>query len=195
MRGLPAQFADGSCGWKENVVRMKTLEEALGRYDGKATDVLAEIRATFGSQETLLSELVPLAAHKDAMISDGATWLIKALLGDGGRLTGSETEALLGRLDAITSWQAQLHICQSVGHLAVPTHLARTSADWFEALLKNNRPFLRAWSMDALQELASQDVEMAGRAAAALQAAEQDPAASVRARARARKWKRRSGSR
>lgn len=172
---------------------MKMLEEVLGRCDGKATDVLAEIRATFGSQKTFLSELVPLAAHKDAIVSDGATWLIKAVLDDGGRLTDSETEALLGRLDAITSWQAQLHICQSVRHLAVPKHLASTCADWFEALRKSNRPFLRAWSMDALQELASQDVEFAGRAAAALQAAEQDPAASVRARAR--KWKGRTGSR
>ena len=166
---------------------MKTLEEALGRYDGKATDVLAEIRTTFRSQETFLSELVPLAAHKDAMISDGATWLIKALLDDGDRLTGSETEALLGGLDAITSWQAQLHICQSVRHLVVPTHLASNCADWFEALLTSNRPFLRAWSMDALQELASRDATLGDRAAAALQAAEQDPAASVRACAR--RWK------
>ena len=166
---------------------MKTLEEALRRYDGKTTEGLAQIRTAFGSQETFLSELVPMAVHKDATVSDGATWLIKALLDDGGRLAGSETEALLGRLDAITSWQAQLHICQAVRHLAVPTHLARNCADWFEALLRSNRPFLRAWAMDALQQLASREAVLGDRAAAALQAAEQDPAASVRARAR--RWK------
>ena len=170
---------------------MKTLEQALGRYDGNATELLTEIRAAFGARQTFLSELVSLASHEEAPISDGATWLIKALLDDGGRLTGSETEALLGGLDAITSWQAQLHVCQSVRHLTVPTHAASSSADWFEALLNSNRPFLRAWSMDALQELASHNATLGDRAATALEAAEQDSAASVRARAR--KWKRRKG--
>ena len=53
---------------------METLEEALGRYDGKATDGLAEIREAFGARQTFLSELVALASHEEASISDGATW-------------------------------------------------------------------------------------------------------------------------
>lgn len=172
---------------------MKTLEQALARYDGKATDALAEIRAAFGDQRTFLSELVSLTAHEDALIADGASWLIKAQLDDGARLTSSETEALLSHLDAITSWQAQLHICQSVRHLEVPKHLTKTCADWLAALLISERPFLRAWSMDALQELAQRDAELAARAATTLAAAEQDSAASVRARAR--RWRRRAKSR
>ncbi len=163
---------------------MKTLEQALARYDGKATDTLAEVRAAFGDRRTFLSELVSFATHEEATVADGATWLIKAQLDDGARLTSSETEALLGHLSAITSWQAQLHICQSVRHFDVPAHLANTCADWFEELLTSDRPFLRAWSMDALQELALRNAELAERAETALAAAEQDPAASVRARAR-----------
>ena len=167
---------------------MKTLEQALARYDGKATDTLAEICTAFGDRRTFLSELVFLATHQEATVADGATWLIKVQLDDGARLTSAETEALLGHLSAITSWQAQLHICQSVRHFDVPAHLANNCADWFDALLTSDRPFLRAWSMDALQQLAQQNTELAERAAAALRDAEQDPAASVRARAR--KWKR-----
>ncbi len=163
---------------------MTELEEALARYDGKATDILLEIRAVFGDRESFLSELVGLAAHDDAAVSDGATWLIKARLEDGARLTGSETDALLGRLQAIASWQAQLHICQSLQRLAVPEPLTEAVADWLTPLLTSERPFLRAWSMDALQELASRNASLAASAEAALDAALQDSAASVRARAR-----------
>ena len=66
-------------------------------------------------------------------------------------------------------------------------HFVTNCADWFETLLKNDRPFLRAWSMDALQKLAQQDAELAQRADTALAAAEHDPAASVRVRAR--RWR------
>ena len=172
---------------------MNRLEEALKRYDGKTTEGLAEIRAAFGDRPTFLSDLAGLATHDDPLVSEAATWLIKAQLEDGARLTGSETEALLGRLDRVTSWQAQLHICQSVRHFEVPTQLAIDCVEWCEALLTHDRPFLRAWSMDALQELARQNAELAQRAEMALAAAEQDPAASVRGRAR--RWRKRAKSR
>ncbi len=172
---------------------MNRLEEALRRYDGKTTDGLAEISAAFGDRHSLLSELVGLATHEEALVSEAATWLIKAQLDNGARLTGPETEALLGRLDRVTPWQAQLHICQSVRHFDVPTQLAIDCVEWFEALLTSDRPFLRAWSMDALQELAQQNAELAQRTEMALAAAEQDPAASVRSRAR--RWRKRAKSR
>ena len=166
---------------------MNTLEAALKSYDGKAASILSEIRAKFGGQSAFLPELVRLAAHEDAHVSDGATWLIKDLLEDGVRLTPSQTEDLIGHLDAMSSWQAQLHICQSVRYLEASAPLADVCADWLTPLLRSDRPFLRAWSMDALQHLALRSATLAGRAEAALNAAEQDPAASVRARAR--RWR------
>lgn len=168
---------------------MNTLEEALKSFDGKATTILTEIRATFGGEEALLSGLVPLVAHAETQVSDGATWLIKDLLDDGVRLTPSQIEDLIGQLDAATSWQAQLHLCQSIRHLEIPEHQTIPCADWLAPLLQSERPFLRAWSMDALQHLASRNSKLGGAAKIALAAAEQDPAASVRARARNwRKW-------
>ena len=166
---------------------MNTLEAALKSYDGKATGILSEIRASFGGRPAFLAELVRLAAHDDAPVSDGATWLIKNLLEDGVRLTRSQTEDLVGRLKAMSSWQAQLHICQSVRYLEASAPLADACADWLTPLLQSDRPFLRAWSMDALHHLAVRSANLAGRAEAALDAAEQDPAASVRARAR--RWR------
>lgn len=169
---------------------MGTLDEALKNYDGKTTTILSDIRAAFGSRQTFLSDLVLLVVHEDARISEGATWLIKALLDDGVRLTPRQTEDLIGHLDAISSWQAQLHICQSVRHLETSAHLTDACADWLTLFLRSDRAFLRAWSMDALQHLALRSAKLAGRAEATLDAAEQDPAASVRARARG--WRKRT---
>ncbi len=163
---------------------MNTLEEALKSFDGKATAILSEARATFGDEESLLSGLVPLAAHPESRISDGATWLIRDLLDDGVRLSPSRTEDLVGHFNAAKSWPAQLHLCQSIRHLDLPEHLATRCADWLKPLLQSDRPFLRTWSMDALQHLALRNTNLAGDAKTALDAAEQDPAASVRARAR-----------
>lgn len=163
---------------------MKRLRDALGNFDGKAVSMLSEIRAELGGRKTFVSELVALAADGEATVSDGATWLIKNLLDDGAQLTPSQTEELIDNLDAITTWQAQLHICQSVQNLDVPAQQTGAFADWLTPLLQSERPFLRAWSMDALQNLALQNPELVRHASAALEAARQDSAASVRARAR-----------
>ncbi len=166
---------------------MTSLEEALGQFDGKETAVLLEIRVAFGDGAAFRDDLVRLAGQGQAPIASGATWLIKALLDDGVRLTPSQTEALVGDLDALRSWQAQLHVCQSVGRLELSVLQAGTCADWAASLVHSDRPFLRAWAMDALQHLASRSPHARSLAEAALAAAEQDPAASVRARAR--KWR------
>ena len=163
---------------------MNRLRHALGNFDGKAVSMLAEIRAEFGGRKTFVSELVSLAADDEGAVSDGATWLIKNMLDEGNRLTSSQTEDLINCLDAIATWQAQLHVCQSVRHLDVPARQTEAFADWLDPLLQSDRPFLRAWSMDALQHLASRNPNLRRRADASLDAAQRDPAASVRARAR-----------
>lgn len=163
---------------------MKRLRDALANFDGKAVSMLSEIRAELGGRKTFVAELVSLAGDDEGAIADGATWLIKNLLDEGARLTPSQTADLINRLDAITTWQAQLHICQSAGQLDVQVQQTGAFANWLTPLLRSDRPFLRAWSMDALQHLAARNAKLKRRAAAALDAAEQDSKASVRARAR-----------
>ncbi|WP_421723142.1 hypothetical protein [Bauldia sp.] len=167
---------------------MSTIEEALARFDGKATTILSEIRAKFGGEPTFVSEVVRLASAKNPQISDGSTWLIKNCLEDGVRLTPSQTEDLVAHLDAVTSWQAQLHICQSLQYMEIPARLADLFAAWLTPLLRSDRPFLRAWSMDALQHLASRSPKLSRQAEDALETAGRDSSASVRARAR--RWRR-----
>ena len=163
---------------------MSELSNDLRAYDGKAVTLLSEAEVKHGARPTYLAELVVLAASDEAHVSDGATWLLKAGLEKGRGLKLKETKALIGSLEVITSWPAQLHICQMAHLLAVPQADAAAFAAWLGGLLGHKRPFLRAWSMSALVAVAGQHSAHAAQAEAALQAAREDPAASVRARVR-----------
>jgi len=84
----------------------------------------------------------------------------------------------------LTDWAAVLHLCQSVQYLTVSEENALALAQWLALMLAHQRPFVRAWALDAMGRLAAQDRRFEEQFAEALGAAQQDPAASVRARAR-----------
>lgn len=163
---------------------MPKLYDALCAYDGKAITLLSEAQAKHGKTPTFLTELVALAASENSRVSEGATWLIKANLEKGIRLTPDQTQNLVENLKKVTTWQAQLHTCHSFEYFDIPVDQASSVADWLIPLLQHQRPFLRAWSMNAFQILAAQHKKYLKQAKAALTDAEKDPAASVRARAR-----------
>ncbi len=163
---------------------MSELLSDLAAYDGKAVTLLSEAEARHGARPGYLSELVAMSACQQAQVCDGATWLLKASAEKGKAPSAEEIGALIDTLPKISSWPAQLHICQMVGLISVPAASAAALADWLSGLLRHERPFIRAWSMSALSSLARQHAEYAAQAAAALQAAKVDGSASVRARAR-----------
>ncbi len=163
---------------------MSKLLKVLSAFDGKAISILSEAQAKYGEASTFLSELIELTASQEPNVSDGATWLIKANLEQGTRLTTVQTRNLIKNLEHVTTWQAQLHLCQSFDYLTIAGAQASSIADWLTPLLKHKRPFIRAWSMNAFHILADQHKKFSRQAKAALAEAEKDPAASVRARAR-----------
>lgn len=165
---------------------MSPLISALQAFDGKAVSVLSEARVRFGAQPDFQNTLVHLAVSDAPRMSEGATWLIKDILSTGGCLSAGEVNVLFGSISKVTAWQAQLHICQSFEYLEVPTAHDGAVLAWLQPLLCAKRPFLRAWSMNALQHLSQRSVRFEGPAQTALHQAADDDAASVRARAR--KW-------
>lgn len=157
------------------------LRRALTEYDGKATTILSEAAAEHRHLETFLSNLVTLASDTEDTVSDGATWILKAELEAGTDLAKPDTKRLITSLTRITAWQAQLHICQSLSRITVPKAQQPDLEKWLAPLLTAKRPFLRAWSADALSRLwgASPETD------ALLTRMETDSAGSVRARIRA----------
>ena len=156
----------------------------LAQFDGRATTLLGEAESAFHEQPGYRSALVQLAADAEGTVSSAATWLLKSWLEKGGAITARQTAELCSQLPGVTSWQAQLHLCQSIRFLDVTKGDADAVHRWLMPLLAHDRPFVRAWSLDALASLARQHSHLHAALAKALEHAGQDEAASVRARTR-----------
>lgn len=163
----------------ENTVLERVLE-----FDGKATASLEAACTAVGRDFNGFAQLFDLAASKDSRLQIAATWAIRKLLELGAEMTAKYCTTFIETAAQQTAWEAQLHIVQSVQFIrneSLDTQkLAAIISPWHKA----KRPFLRAWTLDALCHLAQQNPSLKDSAAALLANAEEDPAASVRARAR-----------
>ena len=160
------------------------LARALREYDGKAVSLLNETIARFGGEAWFYDAVVDLCGDEASYVAEAATWIVKAHLDEGGDFAPEQTERYLDAVHGLKSWQAQLHACQSIDRLVVEAEQAASLADWLEPLLTHERPFLRAWSLNALCRLAEAHPALEPRARKGLDRAAEDDAASVRARAR-----------
>ncbi|MEM7300166.1 MAG: hypothetical protein AAF468_03700 [Pseudomonadota bacterium] len=160
------------------------LRGSLAEFDGKAVSLLTETEAMLGSRPGYLDGLIAVAGDREVSVGDGATWLFKSALESGQTLSVGQSEHLIATLPDLKGWAAQLHICQSVRYFSLDETQAEVVAGWLEPLLAHKRPFLRAWSLDAIWCLAKSHDKLRDRADTALSNAENDDAASVRARAR-----------
>lgn len=164
------------------------LRKNLNDFDGKAISFLGEAETVLCTQEGYIDALIALLAERKGHLASGASWLLKSALEGASDLTPDQIAGLIKRLPDVDDWSAQLHICQMIRLLPglgdVSGKLARDLADWLTAWLDHKRPFIRAWSLDALGALAKQHGDHAAVFNDALAAALSDEAASVRARAR-----------
>ena len=160
------------------------LRHDLLVFDGRDTTALGEIAARYEVDLGYLDGLVALADDADDQISGGATWLIKAFLEAEGKMTKPQSRMLISKLDGVKNWASQLHLCQVVRYLSPSREGAKEIVRWLSPLLSHDRPFLRAWSLDALYHMSAHHPIFASKAEEALKSATRDQAASVRARAK-----------
>ena len=168
----------------QSAMTASKLEIHLTEYDGKAVSLLSEARAMCQTSPDYIEELITLCADPRPVVSDGATWILKAELEDGLNLSPDLTQRLVGALDNIQSWAASLHLCQSVERLSLTSSQADHFLEWARGFADHPRPFLRAWSLHARVVLGRETDRHHAEAEEALRKAETDKAASVRARAR-----------
>lgn len=156
------------------------LRAELAAYDGRSPTILSELSARHRSDADFLSDLVRFVSDATPVISEGATWIIKAELEAGQTLSPHDVQRLIRALDGVTAWQAQLHICQSLRYIPVQQDQTGELETWLNGMLDAPRPFLRAWAVDALCKVHGPSAQTM----ALLLQMETDKAASVRARVR-----------
>ena len=178
------------------------LVAGLSAYDGRDTKFLQALADQHAASADYVDCLIKCFDRNPTTIADGASWLLLAHLrggGDGGGgdnsdgdgdgcyggdLTPRLVDGLIAQTNVLTSWAAQLHICQSLRLIPLDADQALVLAEWLRPLLGSEKPFVRAWSLDAFLHVCTLLPSHAGEGRMALEAALNDPAASVRARAR-----------
>lgn len=161
-----------------------TLRETLAAFDGHAVSLLAEARAEFSGQAGYGAALLALLDESAPLIQRAVSWLILEDAKEARAVSPDQMAGIAPRLEGLTDWMAALHLLQVMDHIRAPQSSPEALAGWARRYLTHDRPFLRAWSMSALQRLAAHAPDLRDVAARALSQAAQDPAASVRARAR-----------
>lgn len=167
-----------------NAARTDALSQALFDFDGKSTGPLERFAAAYSADAKLVEELCDFAASKDNNLQAAATWLLKRYGVTGADLSPSQTETLLGLLVQETGWLARIHVLQMMQTLTVPSSLAALLMSALAEQAAGANTFIRAWSVHGAAALADQHPAYRDSALDLLAAAEQDDAASVRARIR-----------
>ena len=171
------------------------LRDRLAEFDGRAMSLLGEAEAALGGEPGYIDALLALisdAPDPKGLVGSGPTWLLKSFLEKGGARSAEQTQKLIATLPQEADgahWSTSLHLCQSIRYLDLSgagsaALWVSTLWVWVKPLLAHKRPFVRAWSLDALGHLAKADEGYRENFEEALRRASEDPSASVRARAR-----------
>lgn len=156
----------------------------LASFSGSEISLLGEVEAKLQTRPEYVSALIELCGRETGAIDTGVTWLLKSHLERGRRLDSDMQTQLLERLADIRAWAACLHLCQLVRYLDLSSVSSGKIVIWAENLCTHDRPFVRAWALDALCFASNTVSSFQALAKKRFEHAESDPKASVRARAR-----------
>ena len=164
--------------------RRDALAQALFDFDGKSVGPLERFAAERRADANLIAELCDFAASGDANLQAAATWLLKRFGVTGAQLKPSQSETLLRLLMQETGWLPRIHVLQMMDGLCLPAALAPPLMEALAAQARGANAFIRAWSVHGAAVLADQHPVYREGVLDLLAEAEQDDAASVRARIR-----------
>lgn len=146
------------------------LKGWYGRYAKDADFTAVLVSAITSSNETLQHH---------------GSWLLKHHMEKKGALTPQQWNAIASHLVNLTQWGVLLHLCQCMTHTpALDEQSISLLADFLRRCANHKKPFVRAWAITGMHELAKQFPQLRAEAEVLVRTAVNDPAKSVQARLR-----------
>lgn len=160
------------------------LIERLQNFDGKLVEPLEDLAEELATGTDDVDQLLTVASSDDAKLQVAATWVLKRLVESDLALSQQQTREVLRLLKQVEHWEARLHLLQMLDKLAIPSRKAAGLFKRLKQLVGDENKLVRAWAYNGLFVLGDQQPRYRDEVVELLQEAEQDPAASVKARVR-----------
>ena len=160
------------------------LADAIRNFDGKHIEPLEAVASELLTDEGGVDALLVLSHSDDVKTQTAATWILKWLYEQQVTFTKPQTQEVLRLLREVTSWVAKLHLLQILDGLVIPPRNGNGLRKTLDLHVSDENKLLRAWAYNGLFVLGDQISRFREDVAALLSQAEDDPAASVRARVR-----------
>ena len=141
-----------------------------------------EIYGRYAHTPSFISELTLLISQETTQ--SGATWLLKHYLEAKQPLGQAYINEIYRALPLLVKWDAKLHVLQSIQFMPIANSVNGRLHTFFHACLTEKNKFVRAWAYNGFYELALQHLEYIAEAQTLLESAQQEEAASVKARVR-----------
>ena len=159
-----------------------TLAADLSAWDGKSAADILSLYHQHAASPSFINDL--LSACSKPHLQSGATWLLKHHLEQGVSLDADIIEQLYAQLPLFESWQAKLHILQSIPFMPIPATQKNQVEAFLRSCLIDTNKFVRAWAYNGFHELSLQHPEYREESRQFLDMALRDEAPSVKARVR-----------
>lgn len=158
------------------------LATAIASWDGRSADDIAAVYQKYSGQRGFSKSLLKLLQVEE--LQAGASWLLKAWLEKGGRLSKQDTGSFFHSFYVFQHWSARLHGLQCLPYLDVPDVEEKSLERFLRQQLTHENKFVRAWAYNGFALLSRKNPEFRQETELLFEMAMRDEAASVKARIR-----------
>lgn len=157
---------------------------SLRTFDGKHTDILEQLNATLPRNDNSLEELLAIATHDNVQLQVGSTWILKRWHDEGEPIIETRIPTFVEVLIHAEYWEVRLHMLQILATISIPPNIAAALKKTLRKLLTEDNKFVRGWAYSVFASIGDQDSSCRKQILSLLNEAENDEAASVKARVR-----------
>ncbi len=160
------------------------LIESLRRFDGKRTSELERRSASMPRSDESVARLLAAAEHDETTVRVGSTWILKRWHEEGVPQVEKSAASLVRLLNHEVAWEVRLHLLQMLSSVRIPATSVTGLMRLLPGLLIDDNKLVRAWALGVLAAIGDQSEALRQDVISTLRDAEDDHAASVRARVR-----------